>query len=98
MKTPSRITQLQKNPGTFHAASMDKAPSVSPRNPLPASPMKILAGGKFQTRNPSTQESRRTGAADPVSSGAASQYSSAAPKDTVVASTPAMPSMPSMKL
>jgi hypothetical protein len=29
-------------------------PSTMPRKPLPASPMKIRAGGKFQNRNPAT--------------------------------------------
>ncbi len=65
--------------------------------PLPTSPMKIFAGGQFQTRKPATQAAKTSGNVHwgvPV----ASHQHSAPPADTVIASMLAMPSMPSMKL
>ncbi|MNN83255.1 hypothetical protein D3C81_2002770 [compost metagenome] len=95
--TPSRINQLQSNCGAAHAAYTDNPPSISPRKPLPASPRKIRAGGKFQTRNPAAAAPRARGsqARSPCPT---STKQIAPARQTVTASRPAIPSMPSMKL
>ncbi|SUC97267.1 Uncharacterised protein [Pseudomonas aeruginosa] len=54
MNTPSRMSQPQKSCGETHAACRERPPMITPKKPLPASPMKIRAGGKFQKRNPVT--------------------------------------------
>ncbi|MNP19747.1 hypothetical protein D3C76_1122900 [compost metagenome] len=97
MKTPSRISQHQNMGGDTHAACSDSPPSTIPINPLPASPMNIFAGGKFQYRKPATAAANNKGSTA-VPPSPASQYSQAAPRHAVMASTLAMPSMPSMKL
>ena len=68
-----------------------------PRKPLPASPMNILAGGKFHTRNPSTAPASDRGTSASALA-PCNQYNNAPPPQTQIASTLAMPSMPSMKL
>ncbi|MCY1451292.1 hypothetical protein D9M71_681490 [compost metagenome] len=95
--TPSRISQHQNNCGEAQAACSDRPASTMPRKPLPASPMKILAGGKFQNRKPSVAAASNSGSA--INCGApAKAESSTMPRQAVTASTLAIPSMPSMKL
>jgi hypothetical protein len=59
MKTPSMMSQLQKRAGDVEALNRSRAASMRPKKPLPASPMKILAGGKFQKRKPQTAAANR---------------------------------------
>src|SRR5579863_2687763 len=96
-KTANRINQIQMS---FESALEEKSasvPSMKPRNPLPTSPMKIFAGGQFQTRKPrlaaaSIDESSTTSGNPPLS-----KRTAPSPL-TQTASTPASPSIPSMKL
>ena len=68
MNTPIRICQLHSISGTSQAACRDSPPIIKPRKPLPASPMKIRAGGKFHTRKPATEAHSSSGSAiSPVS-------------------------------
>src|ERR1700694_4905244 len=76
---------------------MQKRPIANPRKQLPASPMKILAGGKFRTRNPAAAAVSNMGGIQ--STRPLFKYDKHAPaKQTVMVSTEAMPSMPSIKL
>ncbi|MCY1179041.1 hypothetical protein D9M73_194200 [compost metagenome] len=61
MNTASRINQLQNSCGAIQAAWRDSPPRITPRNPLPASPMNIRAGGKFQTRKPAVTNASANG-------------------------------------
>ncbi len=78
-------------------ACRDMAASEKPRNPLPTSPMKTLAGGRFHIRNPAAAAANASGTIDPLLVGAAMAYSKAPPPETVTASLAARPSIPSMK-
>ncbi len=98
MNTPSRISQAKRSLGADHPACNAKAAIMKPRNPLPASPMKIFAGGQFQRRNPAVDAASRSGAIQSGVAGAKRTASTLPPAHTVIASTLAMPSMPSMKL
>ncbi|MNE99291.1 hypothetical protein D3C80_1979430 [compost metagenome] len=63
MKTPNKISQHQNSWEDSHAACRDSPPRTIPRKPLPASPMKIFAGGKFQNKKPATAAANRSGRA-----------------------------------
>ncbi|MNV51644.1 hypothetical protein D3C71_1437000 [compost metagenome] len=63
MNTPSKISQAGNSLASCQDACNASAPRTMPRNPLPASPMKIRAGGKFHNKNPSTVAARTNGAA-----------------------------------
>ncbi|MNF95925.1 hypothetical protein D3C84_786960 [compost metagenome] len=102
MNTPSKINQLHNNCGATQAACRESTPRVMPRKPLPASPMKIRAGGKFQNRNPATAAASNIGVTQAVGWAKPAKpnnaYNNAPPRHTQMASTLAMPSMPSIKL
>jgi hypothetical protein len=49
---PARIPQIARGVAPAAVPASASAPIRKPRRPLPTSPMKILAGGQFQTRNP----------------------------------------------
>ncbi|MCY1434872.1 hypothetical protein D9M71_509480 [compost metagenome] len=59
--------------------------------------MKIFAGGKFQNRKPATAMANNNGA-QIKSAALLTQYNKQAPRQTQIASTLAIPSIPSMKL
>ncbi|MNP83391.1 hypothetical protein D3C76_1823210 [compost metagenome] len=59
--------------------------------------MKIFAGGKFQTRKPATAMANNNGAQINCAA-SLTQYNRQAPRQTQIASTLAIPSIPSMKL
>ncbi|MNE92430.1 hypothetical protein D3C80_1901530 [compost metagenome] len=68
MNTPSRINQLHSNCGATQAACSESTPSAIPRKPLPASPMKMRAGGKFQNKKPATATANDKGASAAIPS------------------------------
>ena len=95
---PSNTIQVQRLVSPAFAENTAAAASENPTNPLPTSPMKIRAEGKFQQRNP---------AADPASAYSANLKLSSSPPiptrtapalDTNTACAAANPSIPSMKL
>src|SRR6187549_495906 len=58
MKQPPRMNQLQKRWAAVWLLHRARVATMQPRNPLPASPMKMRAGGKFQIRKPATQAAK----------------------------------------
>ena len=91
------MNQLQNRCASVWLLHSASVAIMQPRKPLPASPMKMRAGGKFQTKKPATQAANATASSQsPV--GSVSHQTSAPPRTTTIASRLAMPSMPSMKL
>ena len=75
------------------------AASQKPKNPLPTSPMKILAGGQFHARKPKQAPAVTTGRSSQGEEASRSAaIRSAVAAETNAACDPAIPSMPSMKL
>src|SRR5258707_776829 len=97
MKQPQRMNQPQNKCGAVRLLHSASRASTRPKKPLPASPMKIRAGGKFQHKKPPTQAAKRTATAQSPA-GWTSHQITAPPAATQMASTLAMPSIPSMKL
>src|SRR4029453_363121 len=92
-RMPQRITE---GPCVFSDQIASTA-KENPRNPLPASPIKIRAGAQFQNKKPSAAAAIASEAEAPADCPVA-QGGGAPPGPPVTASTPAIPSIPSMKL
>jgi hypothetical protein len=62
VKMESRTRQAQNICGAAAAQCTIARPNTRPRKPLPTSPMKMRARGKFQMRKPSVAAARSSGA------------------------------------
>src|SRR5690554_167815 len=91
------MIQLHSSSALNHAACKDKSASTTPKKPLPASPIKIRAGGKFQYKNPATAAAKTKGNKAILGS-PSSRYNKPPAMQVQMASTLAKPSMPSIKL
>ena len=96
-KTPNKISQDQIGIPVFDELVNAIAPSKKPTDNDPISPIKIFAGGQFQIKKPAQAAPSMT-LMVAASCAPENQQNTAIENETNIASTPARPSMPSMKL